>query len=80
MTEKIVENKIRLAGKVLPNLVHSIRNPLSVLKLNHYFLKLNVDKIPNEIVQSINDCSKAVQKIEETLMALETALVTSSLL
>ena len=61
------QNKLNLAKKLIPNLVHSIRNPLSVLKLNHYFINLHRQKLPEEIAASIDDCSKAVLIMEKFL-------------
>ncbi|MGE5810925.1 MAG: hypothetical protein ACM339_05450 [Ignavibacteria bacterium] len=61
------QNKLNLAKKLIPNLVHSIRNPLSVLKLNHYFINLHRQKLPEEIAASIDDCSKAALIMEKFL-------------
>jgi signal transduction histidine kinase len=67
MTLNPAQNKLNLAKKIIPNLVHSIRNPLSVLKLNHYFINLHRQKLPEEIAASLDDCSKAVLIMEKFL-------------
>ncbi len=61
------QNKFNLTKNLIPNLVHSIRNPLSVLKLNHYFINLHRQNLPQEIAASIDDCSRAASIMEQYL-------------
>ena len=67
MPFKHSENKLDLTRKIIPNLVHSIRNPLSVLKLNHYYINLHRQKLPEDIAASIDDCSRAALMMEQYL-------------
>ncbi|HVO75256.1 MAG TPA: hypothetical protein VMT35_14595 [Ignavibacteriaceae bacterium] len=73
-----VQNKLNLTKKLIPNLVHSIRNPLSVLKLNHYFINLHRQKLPEEIAASIDDCTKAAQIMEKYLDKFSQLYINSS--
>jgi nitrogen-specific signal transduction histidine kinase len=67
MNDQTLQNKIKLTGKIFPNLIHSIRNPLAVLKLNHYYLKLLRESLPYEVVNSLNDCTEAALRIEKII-------------
>jgi K+-sensing histidine kinase KdpD len=67
MSDQTLQNKNKITGKIFPNLIHSIRNPLAVLKLNHYYLKLLKESLPIEVVNSLNDCTEAALRIEKIL-------------
>ena len=67
MNDLTLQNKIKLTGKMFPNLIHSLRNPLAVLKLNHYYLNLLKESLPIEAVNSLNDCAEAALRIEKIL-------------
>ncbi len=47
------KEKFLLIGNLTPHLIHDIRNSLSVLKLNYYYLNLKEESIPNEIASSL---------------------------
>jgi signal transduction histidine kinase len=61
------KEKLLLIGNLTPNLIHDIRNSLSVLKLNYYYLNLKEKSIPAEIASSLNDCSEAISRLEKKL-------------
>ncbi len=61
------KEKFLLIGNLTPNLIHDIRNSLSVLKLNYYYLSLKEDSIPAEIASSLKDCSEAINRLEKKL-------------
>ncbi len=61
------KEKFSLIGSLTPNLIHDIRNSISVLKLNYYYLNLKEDSIPSEIVSSLNDCSEAISRLEKKM-------------
>lgn len=59
----ILSNKLQLLGKLSASLIHEIRNPLFVLKLNlDYLSKLN-SGIEEEEAESIKSCSEATDRL-----------------
>ncbi len=67
MSSDYDKEKFLLIGNLTPNLIHDIRNSLSVLKLNYYFLSLKEDSIPAELASSLKDCSEAINRLEKKL-------------
>ncbi len=67
MFYEFYKEKLLLIGNLTPNLIHDIRNSLSVLKLNYYYLNLKEKSIPAEIASSLNDCSEAISRLEKKL-------------
>ena len=67
MLYDLYKEKSLLIGSLTPNLIHDIRNTLSVLKLNYYYLNLKEKSIPSEIASSLNDCSEAISRLEKKL-------------
>jgi signal transduction histidine kinase len=61
------KEKFLLIGNLTPHLIHDIRNSLSVLKLNYYYLNLKEESIPKEISSSLRDCSEAISRLEKKL-------------
>ncbi len=59
----IQNNKLHLIGKLTASLIHEIRNPLSVIKLNLDLIKME-DDLPKEVLESVNDSLSATNRIE----------------
>lgn len=62
--DQIQDNKLQLLGKLTASLVHEIRNPLSAIKLNLDYLKMLESELTEEVNESINDSSEAVERIQ----------------
>ncbi len=71
MKDKIVnkdsvhDNKLKILGKLAASLSHEIRNPLSVLKLNLEFLKMNSEQYDEETNECIDAAIEAANIINE---------------
>ena len=59
----IQNNKLHLIGKLTASLIHEIRNPLSVIKLNLDLIKMEED-LSNDVLESANDSLEATNRIE----------------
>jgi len=59
----IQNNKLHLIGKLTASLIHEIRNPLSVIKLNLDLIKME-DNLSNDVLESVNDSLSATNRIE----------------
>ncbi len=57
-------NKLLILGKLAASLAHEVRNPLSVLKLNLDYLALCKDELNNELIESIDACRSAAERIQ----------------
>lgn len=62
--DNIQENKLQLVGKLTASLIHEIRNPLSVIKLNLDYLKMIEAQLPGEAIESIDMCKDAIGRIQ----------------
>ncbi|MBU0472753.1 MAG: HAMP domain-containing histidine kinase [Bacteroidetes bacterium] len=60
---EVQNNKLQLIGKLTASLIHEIRNPLSVIKLNLDLIKLE-DNLSKDILDSVNDSLSATNRIE----------------
>lgn len=58
------KNKLEILGKLAASLSHELRNPLSAIKLNLDYMKMGVDELPEEIVESLDSCITGVERIE----------------
>lgn len=61
--DNVQDNKLQLMGKLTASLLHEIRNPLSVIKLNLDFLKMIEKDLPSEAIESVDVCSDAFLRI-----------------
>ncbi len=64
MTGDIQSNKLLVLGKLTASLAHEIRNPLSALKLNLDYLILCKDELNSELIESIEACKEASERIQ----------------
>jgi signal transduction histidine kinase len=62
--DNIQDNKLQLIGKLTASLIHEIRNPLSVIKLNLDYLKMIDTQLPDEAIESIDMCKDAFGRIQ----------------
>jgi K+-sensing histidine kinase KdpD len=60
------KNHDEILYKIIPGVIHDIRNPLAVLKLNNYYLKI-LEDLPENIKSTVQDSSKAILKIQNSL-------------
>ncbi len=60
----VQNNKLQLLGKLTASLIHEIRNPLSAIKLNLDLINMSKDDLPEEVLDSVDDCMKATARIE----------------
>jgi signal transduction histidine kinase len=63
--EKIHNNKLSILGKLTAGLIHEIRNPLSVIKLNLDFLTMVNNDSSGEMSESIESSKEALERIEK---------------
>jgi len=62
--DNIQDNKLQILGKLTASLIHEIRNPLSVIKLNLDYLKMIENELPDEATESVNYCKDALYRIQ----------------
>lgn len=63
--DSVHDNKLKILGKLSASLSHEIRNPLSVLKLNLEFLKMNKGQYDSETNECIDAAIEAADIINE---------------
>ncbi len=62
--DTVQDDKLKLLGKLSASLVHDLRNPLSVIKLNLDYLKMVENELPAEANESIDVCLDALERIQ----------------
>ncbi|MCH7962725.1 MAG: HAMP domain-containing histidine kinase [Bacteroidetes bacterium] len=62
-TDKIVNNKMEILGKLTASLIHELRNPLSAVKLNLDYLKMLKDELPDHINETVDSTGEALERI-----------------
>ncbi|MBU1097685.1 MAG: hypothetical protein CVV23_15435 [Ignavibacteriae bacterium HGW-Ignavibacteriae-2] len=68
--DTIQSNKLKLLGKLTASLLHEIRNPLSAIMLNLDLIKYYNSELPPEVIESVDDCQKATERIEDLIQNL----------
>lgn len=61
--EHVLDNKLQILGKLAASLIHEIRNPLSVIKLNVDYLILMRDQLSDETNECIASCKEASDRL-----------------
>lgn len=67
MSDLIHDNKLQILGKLAASLTHEIKNPLSVLKLNLEYLKMNPEKFDKETNECIDASIEAAEIINQLI-------------
>ena len=62
-SKDILNNKLQILGKLSASLIHEIRNPLSVIKLNLDYLSMLDETMSDEVHESILACTEATQRL-----------------
>ena len=62
--DTVQDDKLKLLGKLSASLVHDLRNPLSVIKLNLDYLKMVENELPAEANESVVVCLDALERIQ----------------
>lgn len=61
--EHVLDNKLQILGKLAASLIHEIRNPLSVIKLNVDYLILLRDQLTDETNECVESCKEATERL-----------------
>lgn len=61
--DEIFSNKLFLLGKLSASLIHEIRNPLSVIRMNLEYLNMLNAELPKEANDSIHSCIEATKRM-----------------
>lgn len=61
--DEIFSNRLAILGKLAASLIHEIRSPLSVIKMNLDYLSMNDSEWNDDTRESINSCKEAVNRM-----------------
>jgi len=61
--KQIQNNRLQILGKLTASLIHEIRNPLSVIKLNLDYLNMIKENVSEEIMACVNSCNDATKRM-----------------
>jgi signal transduction histidine kinase len=61
--KQIQNNRLQILGKLTASLIHEIRNPLSVVKLNLDYLNMMKDNVSEEVLECIQSCNEATKRM-----------------
>ncbi|NWF90414.1 MAG: HAMP domain-containing histidine kinase [Ignavibacteriaceae bacterium] len=62
-SKHIQNNRLQILGKLTASLIHEIRNPLSVIKLNLDYLNMIRENLPNEVLDCVQSCNDATKRM-----------------
>lgn len=63
MNDEIFSSKLQLLGKLSASLVHELRNPLSVIKMNLDYMSLSENELPTDVKESLTSCKEAAERM-----------------
>lgn len=61
--KQIQNNRLQILGKLTASLIHEIRNPLSVIKLNLDYLNMIKDNVSEEVLECVQSCNDATKRM-----------------
>jgi signal transduction histidine kinase len=61
--DEIFSNKLSILGKLAASLIHEIRSPLSVIKMNLEYIIMNDNNLSSETIESLNTCIESVNRM-----------------
>ncbi len=61
--DEIFSNRLSILGKLAASLIHEIRSPLSVIKMNLDYLSMNDSTMSDDYIESINSCKESVNRM-----------------
>lgn len=62
-SKELQNNRLQILGKLTASLIHEIRNPLSVIKLNIDYLNLIKEQVPQEVQEVFHSCNEAAKRM-----------------
>lgn len=61
--DEIFSNRLSIIGKLAASLIHEIRSPLSVIKMNLDYITMNSSNLDEDLLESINSCRESVNRM-----------------
>lgn len=61
--DEIFSNRLSILGKLAASLIHEIRSPLSVIKMNLDYISMNDSTMSDDVIESINSCKESVNRM-----------------
>jgi signal transduction histidine kinase len=61
--DEIFSNRLSILGKLAASIIHEIRSPLSVIKMNLDLLSMNGSNLSNEFLESLDFCKESVNRM-----------------
>lgn len=61
--DEIFSNRLSILGKLAASLIHEIRSPLSVIKMNLDYISMNDSNMSDDTLESINSCKESVNRM-----------------
>lgn len=61
--DEIFSNRLSIIGKLAASLIHEIRSPLSVIKMNLDYISMNSSNLDEDLLESINSCRESVNRM-----------------
>ncbi len=65
--DEIFSNRLSILGKLAASLIHEIRSPLSVIKMNLDYLSMNESAMSADAIESINSCKESVNRMSHII-------------
>lgn len=62
-SKELQQNRLQILGKLTASLIHEIRNPLSVIKLNIDYLNMIKEQVSPEVQEIFYSCNEAAKRM-----------------